>query len=191
MCAVLGLTSPSVRLTATPNTRLNTGCIVKCTVQSSQCTTWTEHTAQVWRRDAHRSGTCSVIKPTGPPSADDIWGINLTRPVSSQIYSAMLLGRLSCYHTDCGLLVIGFPIPWLDHFHREGGCIFSWMVTKWAKIQTSSQYWIHYKRERLFGINNTYQMLGVPNVNVLLICQPIQNQNCNVINLYGLDETEL
>ena len=164
MCAVLGLTSPSVRLTATPNTRLNTGCIVKCTVQSSQCiamrctlqcTTRTEHTAQVWRRDAHRSGTCSVIKPTGPPSADDIWGINLTRPVSSQIYSAMLLGRLSCYHTDCGLLVIGFPIPWLDHFHCEGGCIFSWMFTEGVKTQRSSQYWIHYKRERLFGINNT------------------------------------
>ena len=136
--------------------------VYTCTVQSSQCTTQTEHTAQVWRRDAHRSGTCSVIKPTGPPSADDIWGINLTRPVSSQIYSAMLLGRLSCYHTDCGLLVIGFPIPWLDHFHREGGCIFSWMVTEGVKTQTSSQYWIHYKRERLFGINNTNQMLGVP-----------------------------
>ena len=149
MYDVLGLTSPSVRLTATPNTRLNTGCIVKCTVQSSQCTTRTEHTAQVWRRDAHRSGTCSVIKPTGPPSADDIWGINLTRPVSSQIYSAMLLGRLSCYHTDCGLLVIGFPIPWLDHFHWEVTLFHGWSLKEWKLKQVHNIEFIKKGRDYL------------------------------------------
>ena len=56
---------------------------------------------QLERCAVHRDGTCSVIKPTGLPSADDIWGINLTRRQLRDL-SRALLGRLSCYHTDSG-----------------------------------------------------------------------------------------
>ena len=57
--------------------------------------------SQLERCAVHRDGTCSVIKPTGLPSADDIWGINLTRRQLRDL-SRALLGRLSCYHTDSG-----------------------------------------------------------------------------------------
>ena len=91
---------------------------------------------QLERCDVHRDGTCSVIKPTGLPSADDIWGINLTR---RQLRDRALLGRLSCYHTDSGN---GFHC-WRDirfpkQFHSEATLLqihIGWHIRFCAELQ--------------------------------------------------------
>ena len=120
---------------------------------------------QLERCDVHRDGTCSVIKPTGLPSADDIWGINLTRRQLRDL-SRALLGRLSCYHTDSGN---GFHC-WRDirfpkQFHSEVTLLqihIGWHIRFCTELQKKSispsfkcllarfQFWLWSNQSRWF-----------------------------------------
>ena len=97
-------TGISIPLSETHCCTQYSGCIVKCRkprAREESSMYNAANDAHIRRCAAHSSGTCSVIKPTGLPSADDIWGINLTRRQLRDL-SRALLGRLSCYHTDSG-----------------------------------------------------------------------------------------